>query len=163
MPQFELADHRGVPVRSAELRGRVVVLTFLDSQCTETCPILASVIARTIDRLKPSEREQVQAVAISTDPSEDTSASVSAFLRRHRAARQLRYLVGGESELRALWREFKILSSLESGKDTLHSAPVRIYSRGGIWVATQHAGVELTPQNLVSDIRVALAGGERRR
>jgi hypothetical protein len=51
---------------------------------------------------------------------------------------------------------FQILSSLESGKDILHSAPVRIYV-GGIWVATLHAGVDLTPANLAHDVRIALA------
>ena len=61
-----------------------------------------------------------------------------------------------EESLRPLWKRFLILSSLESGKDSLHSAPVRIYSGEGVWLATQHVGVDLTPENLAKDIRTAL-------
>jgi cytochrome oxidase Cu insertion factor (SCO1/SenC/PrrC family) len=154
---FALRDHDGAVVRSSTLREKVVLLTFLDSQCTESCPIIASQIGRTFDLLGATERRRVFAVAISTDPTEDTAASVRTFLRRNRALGKLHYLGGGEPEakLRRIWKRFKILSSLESGEDTLHSAPVRIYD-GGVWVATLHAGADLTPANLAHDIRVAL-------
>jgi cytochrome oxidase Cu insertion factor (SCO1/SenC/PrrC family) len=155
---FTLRDHAGALVRSSSLREKVVLLTFLDSQCTEACPVIAAQIARTYDFLSTAERRRIFAVAISTDPKEDTATSVRAFLRRNRALGKLHY-VGSrepESRLRRVWKRFQILSSLESGKDTLHSAPVRIYV-GGIWVATLHAGVDLTPANLAHDVRVALA------
>lgn len=58
--------------------------------------------------------------------------------------------------MRRVWSAFKTLSSLESGQDTVHSAPVRIYDRTGVWVTTLHAGADLTEANLVHDIRVAL-------
>jgi cytochrome oxidase Cu insertion factor (SCO1/SenC/PrrC family) len=154
---FVLRDYDGGVVRSASLREKVVLLTFLDSQCTEACPIIASQIARALGLLTAGERRRVFAVAISTDPEEDTPANVRAFLRRNRAHGKLHYVGGGEPEsrLRPIWKRFKILSSLESGEDTLHSAPVRIYD-GGVWVATLHAGVDLAPANLAHDIRVAL-------
>jgi len=161
MSDFSLRNHDGRPVRSDDFRGRVTVLTFLDSQCTESCPIIAWTVARTIDALSPAERKQVRAVAISTDPSEDTERSVRSFLARNRAVGRLLYLGGGqpEGELREVWNEFKVLSSLESGQDALHSAPVRIYDRSGTWVATLHAGADLTEANLAHDIRVALRSG----
>jgi protein SCO1/2 len=160
LPEFALRDEQGTLVRSHDLRDKVVVLTFLDSQCTESCPIIASQVARTLDRLSPAERRELVAVAISTDPAEDTRASVHDFLRRNRALGKLRYLGGGESVdmLRALWKRFAILSSLESGEDTLHSAPVRVYDRDGVWVSTLHAGADLTPASLAHDIRLALDG-----
>ena len=160
LPRFSLRNYDGREVVSADLHGRVVVLTFLDSQCTDVCPILASQIGGTIDRLSQAEREEVTAVAISTDPSEDTSASVRAFLRKQRALGRLLYLRGPESEMRSLWSEFQILASLESGEDTVHSAPVRIYDRESVWVATLHAGVDLNEANLLHDIRFALDAGD---
>lgn len=161
LADFTLRDYDGTLVRSSALRDKVVVLTFLDSQCTESCPVIAWQIGRAFDFLTGGERTRVFAVAISTDPTEDTPASVRRFLRRNRALGELHYVGGGEpeAELRAVWKRFNILSSLESGEDTLHSAPVRIYD-GGVWVATLHAGVDLTPENLVHDIRVALKDGQ---
>jgi cytochrome oxidase Cu insertion factor (SCO1/SenC/PrrC family) len=158
MRDFSLRNYDGRSVRSSDLAGRVTLLTFLDSQCTESCPVIAWTVARTIDALTPAERRGVRAVAISTDPAEDTKRSVYSFLEGNHALGRLLYLGGGEPEreLRRVWDDFDVLSSLESGEDTLHSAPVRIYDRSGEWVTTLHAGADLTEANLVHDIRVAL-------
>jgi protein SCO1/2 len=158
MPEFSLRNYDGRLIRSDELRGRVTVLTFLDSQCTESCPVIAWTVARAIDGLTRAERKDVDAVAISTDPAEDTTASVRKFLARNRATGSLWYVGGGEQErkLRKVWKAFLVLSSLESGQDTLHSAPVRIYDRTGTWAATLHAGADLSEANLAHDIRLAL-------
>jgi protein SCO1/2 len=159
---FSLRNYDGRRVRSSDLRGRVIVLTFLDSQCTESCPVIAWTVARAVEALAPAERQEVRAVAISTDPAEDTERSVRTFLARNRALGRLLYAGGGQSEreLGRVWKSFAVLSSLESGRDSLHSAPVRIYDRSGFWVTTLHAGADLTEANLVHDIRVALASGE---
>lgn len=158
MRDFSLRNYDGRSVRSTDLSGRVTVLTFLDSQCTESCPVIAWTVARAVDILTPAERQDVRAVAISADPAEDTKRSVRSFLEDNRALGRLLYLGGGEPEreLRRVWDDFAVLSSLESGEDTLHSAPVRIYDRAGEWVATLHAGADLTEGNLAHDIRVAL-------
>jgi protein SCO1/2 len=156
LPRFALRDYTGELMRSDDVRGKVVVLTFLDSQCEDACPVIAREVALTVDALIGAEREAVEAIAISTDPAEDTPASIRTFLGRQGALGKLRFLDGKARELRRLWRALRVLSSLESGKDDLHSAPVRVYDRRGVWVATQHPGVDLTPRNLAHDIRVAL-------
>lgn len=156
MPAFSLRGYRGNEVASEKLRGRVVVLTFLDSHCTDACPIIASVVARTMEELTAQERPQVEAVGITTDPRDDAPASVERFLRRRRAVGDLEYLLGSERELRRLWDAFHVLSSLETGSHEVHSAPVRIYDRDLVWVATLHAGADLTESALLHDIRTAL-------
>ncbi len=156
LPDFALHDQDGRLVRSVELRGKVTLLTFLDTQCTRACPIIAAQVARTVDRLTSDERAQVEAIAISVDPKEDTPGSIRAFLRRNRAERQLRYLSAPQSELRPVWKAAQILPSADSGDDETHSAPVRIYGRDGRWIATQHVGADLSPDNLAHDIRLAL-------
>jgi cytochrome oxidase Cu insertion factor (SCO1/SenC/PrrC family) len=159
LPDFDLPSYRGGRVSAGELRGRVVLLTLLDSQCTEACPILASVVARTVDRLRAKERSEVRALAVSGDPAEDTPVSVKRFLTAQRAEGRLEYLIGAERDLRPLWTALQVLPSLDTGRDTLHSAPLRVYDRDGVWVATLHAGVDLSEENLLHDIRYALAAG----
>jgi cytochrome oxidase Cu insertion factor (SCO1/SenC/PrrC family) len=157
MPAFALRDHTGVLLRSRELRGRVTLLTFLDSQCTESCPLIAGEVAGAIDALSPAERGDVVAVAISTDPREDTPRSIERFLRSRHALGRLRYLVAPASALPPLWKAFQILPSVETGNDSLHSAPVRVYGRDGTWLATLHAGADLNRRDLLHDIRAALS------
>lgn len=157
LPSFSLQDESGRPVRSADLRGKVVLITFLDAQCTEACPVIGSVVARGIDRLTPEERRQVVAIGISVDPAEDTREARQDFLSRHRATGRLRYASAPLRALTPLWRDFQVLAAALSGDDDLHSAPVRIYSRSGEWLSTLYVGGTLTPANLDHDLRLALA------
>lgn len=155
LPRFRLRDHRGEALGPADLAGKVVLVTFLDTQCTDACPIIASQIGHGLRLLTPAERGDVVAVAITSDPKGDTPRSVGTFLRNHRAA-GLRYLIGSEPELRPVWDAFHVLPSVDTGDDEVHSAPVRIFDRTGTWVTSLHPGADLTPASLAHDIRIAL-------
>jgi cytochrome oxidase Cu insertion factor (SCO1/SenC/PrrC family) len=155
LPDFTLRSYDGRVVRAEDLRRGITLLTFLDAQCKEACPIIAAVVSQTLRSLPPTDRRRLRAVAITTDPAEDTPAAVRAFLRRQHALGLLEYLVGSDFELRPLWRRFQILPSEETGQDSVHSAPVRIYV-DGVWEATQHAGADLSQRNLSHDLRIAL-------
>lgn len=157
LPDFSLKDYTGKRVQASDLQRKIVIVTFLDTKCTTSCPIIASQVASGLRLLTPDERSQVVAVAISTQPTDDTPAAVRAFLRRHRAEHELLYLIGSEQELRPVWEAFYILSALDSGNANTHSAPVRVFDRNGRWVSTLHPGVDLTPDNLRHDITLALS------
>ena len=156
LPSLSLQDERGRPVSSDGLRGKVTVVTFLDAQCVDACPVIGSVVARAIDRLQPAERGGLVAIGSSVDPVEDTVAARRAFLARHRAAGRIHYVSAPLGELTPLWRDFQVLATAVSGDDSLHSAPVRIYSRSGEWLTTLYAGSTLTTDNLVHDLKLAL-------
>ena len=51
MPDFVLQDYEGKQVTSDSLLGRVVLLTFLDAQCKESCPVIAAQVAQTFGRM----------------------------------------------------------------------------------------------------------------
>jgi len=106
MPDFALLDQDGRLVHAEDLRGKVVVLTFLETKCRAACPIIAGEIARAWTLLTTSERAQSAAVAITADPRDDTPANIRTFLSRHRASRTIRYLVGPLPMMRDVWRRF---------------------------------------------------------
>jgi protein SCO1/2 len=155
LPSFALTDDTGATVRSDDLRGKAVVVTFLDAQCTDACPVVAGELARAVDDLPADERDRVVVLGISTDPKEDTPAAVDAFLARHRAAGRVRYLTAPQRVMEPVWDAFKILPTARSGSDSLHSIPVQIYSTDGIWRSTLTVGVDLDRRNLLHDVRVA--------
>jgi protein SCO1 len=155
LPPFSLRDADGDRVASDDLEGKVVLVTFLDTECTEACPIIGEQLREGIALLDEDERADTVALAISVHPVDDTPAAVRAFLRRHRLEGTLHYLVGSEAELRPVWRAFQVLPALDSGSSDIHSAPVRVYDRDGTWVSTLHAGADLTPENLAHDVRTA--------
>jgi cytochrome oxidase Cu insertion factor (SCO1/SenC/PrrC family) len=160
LPRFSLRDQQGRVVSSDDLAGKAVVVTFLDTKCRESCPIIADQIRQALARLSPGDRASTVALAISVQPEVDTAASVRSFLQRHGVEGSLRYLVGSEAALRPVWSAFQVLPALDSGSSDIHSAPVRIYDRSGVWLSTQAAGADLTPANLAHDVGVALKTGD---
>jgi cytochrome oxidase Cu insertion factor (SCO1/SenC/PrrC family) len=152
---FRLRSYRGRIVSLRAQRGKVVLLSFVDTKCTEKCPIVTSVIAQAYRLLRPDERRQVVPLLISVEPHADTPAHVRRFLaRRHALA--LDYLIGSVGQLRPVWKAYGILAAVDTGNADIHSSDVRVIDRRGIWVATQHAGVDLTPSNLAHDALEAL-------
>lgn len=159
-PDFALRSYRGGLVRMRDLRGKVVVITFLNTACREQCPVIARVIGDALPLLPAADRGRVVALAISVDPKVDTPVRVRAFLRRRRAL-GLDWLIGPVRELRPVWRGFHVLAAVDSGKADVHSASVNVYDGKGVWVSALHAGVDLTPANLAHDAVTALTSSHR--
>ena len=155
MPQFALRNYKGRVIRSRELLGKVTLVTFLDTDCTTKCPIIAAQIGDGLRLLTEEERQDVVPLAFSVNPANDTPRRVRAFLHRRQAGR-LDFLLGTVKKMSPVWRSFHIVAATETGNADIHSADVRVFDRRGIWVSTQHAGVDLTPTNLAHDLRVAL-------
>lgn len=155
-PDFRLRSYRGAVVRSRDLRGKVVVVTFLDTACKDKCPIIAAQIGAGIRLLTGTERANVTALAITVLQPVDTPAHVRTFLRERHALAELDWLIGPLPQLRKAYNTFAVLSAAATGNPSLHSAGVRIFDRSGVWVSTLRAGLDLTPANLAHDIRVAL-------
>ena len=160
VPDVVLRSVRGPLVSLRRPAGRVLVLTGVDSKCKDKCPILVSVVARSLPLLTASERARTRAIAYSVDPRIDTPESVRRFLRQRRAL-TVEYLVDSVVRMRPLWRQLYVLTAFETGKADFHSADVRVYDRRGRWVSTLHAGVDLTAENLAHDIKTALTRSSR--
>jgi cytochrome oxidase Cu insertion factor (SCO1/SenC/PrrC family) len=154
-PDFHLRSYRGGFASMGALRGKVVLVTFLDTKCTHKCPIIAGEVGEGLRLLSPSERRQTVALAITVDPRVDTPRAIRAFLAR-RQALVVDYLIGSIQELRPVWTAYYVLPAVDTGNADVHSAGVRVFDRRGIWVSNLHAGVDLTPKNLAHDVRVAL-------
>jgi protein SCO1/2 len=155
-PDFTLRDYRGHSVTMRKQRGRVALLSFVDSKCTEAYPIVVSVIAAALRDLSASARHDVVPLLITVNPKLDTRASIHSFLARRRAL-SLFYLIGSVRELRPIWHAYGILPAIDTGNADVHSSDVRIFDRQGIWLTTQRSGQDLTATNLVHDTLLALA------
>lgn len=154
-PSFELRSYRGVLVRMRDLRGKVVLITFIDTKCTDKCPIIASQVAAALRLLPPAARRQVVALALTVDPRVDSPRSVRRFLAQ-RHATSLDFLLGTIKELRPIWKAFYVVAAPETGSANIHSADARIFDRRGLWVSTLRPGVDLTPSNVAHDLLTAL-------
>jgi protein SCO1 len=144
---FRLRDESGRAVSLADLRGRVVVLTFLFSTCRDVCPLTATQIRGALDQLG----HDVPVLAVSVDPAGDTPRTARRFLaRRGLAGGRMRFLLGGRAELEPIWRAYGIRPQ---GDGFDHSAHVLLIDRRG----RRRVGfpvAQLTPEGLTHDIRL---------
>jgi len=160
LPTFQLRSYRGDVVSSRDLRGKVVLVTFLDTRCTTQCPIIAGILGQAMRKLPAPARAETVAFAISVDPEYDTPPSVRRFLRRQNALGTFDFLLGTEKQLSPVWRSFYVLAVSKTANPNIHSADVRVFDPQGVWVSIMHVGVDLTPGNIVHDVATAL--GESR-
>ncbi|HUZ54928.1 MAG TPA: SCO family protein [Streptosporangiaceae bacterium] len=106
---FQLTDQNGRPVSLASLRGKVVLLTFLDPVCTTDCPLIAQEL-RVADQMLGAKAANVEIVAIAANPLYSTRGYLRAFDRRERLTgeRNWLYLTGSLSQLRKVWASYGI-------------------------------------------------------
>lgn len=115
-PLFRLTDQFGGSVSLASLRGRVVVLTFLDPVCTSDCPLIAQEM-RAADRLLGSEAGKAEFVAVVANPIFHSVADVDAFDRQESLTdlANWRYLTGTVAQLKSVWNSYSIQAVIEPG------------------------------------------------
>ena len=73
-PAFTLVDQHGRRFGSTDLVGRAAVLSFVYTNCVDTCPLLTASMAQVQDRLRTAGLlgAQVQLVSVTVDPRRDT-------------------------------------------------------------------------------------------
>jgi protein SCO1/2 len=143
-PDFSLLDQDGERVTMRDFRGRPAIVTFLYTNCEETCPPQAQQIKGALDDLG----HDVPVLAIAVDPPNDTPESARAFLSEARMTGRMDFVLGSEAELRPLWRGYAI----QPQSDRLeHQARIVLVDRDGY----QRVGFPLeqaTPERIAQDV-----------
>jgi protein SCO1/2 len=134
-PAFSLPDQNGARFTLASLRGRAVILTFMDSRCHQECPLEGRAIAAALRMIPAAQRPIV--VAVSVNPWEDTPDSARSAIRRFGLARfRSRWLLGTKSRLEAVWRRYGIevrrASSDIEHTDAIYLIDARGFERAGM-------------------------------
>lgn len=112
-PAVRLPDQDGRMTTLAGLRGHTVLLTFLDSRCTNLCPIEGSQLAAVQRRLPAGRRPEL--VVVSVNPA-DTRATVAKFVRQAGWTQPWRWLLGSRRTLAPVWRAYHIGVRLRHGQ-----------------------------------------------
>jgi cytochrome oxidase Cu insertion factor (SCO1/SenC/PrrC family) len=120
-PAFRLRDQEGDPVSMRALRGRVVILAFVDPVCRNLCPLEAAILGRAERELRPSARPVI--VAVSVDPWGDAHSNLVRDVRRWRVGPTWRWAVGSRAALSRVWRAYQVgvrARKLVVGGQTVH-------------------------------------------
>jgi cytochrome oxidase Cu insertion factor (SCO1/SenC/PrrC family) len=132
-PAFQLTDQNGRTVTQASLRGKVVLMTFLDPVCTTDCPIIAQELKQA-GALLGAQDSRVTLVAIVANPTYRSTAFTQAFDRQEglTAVPNWLYLTGSLSQLAAVWRQYGVtVENLPAGAMSAHNDLAIVIDRSG--------------------------------
>ena len=112
-PPFRLTDQNGRQVSLAGLRGKVVLLTFLDPVCTSDCPLIAQEF-RAANQILGAKSSRVELVAIVANPVYSAVSYTQAFDRQELLASlpNWRFLTGSLPQLKQAWRNYSVAAEV---------------------------------------------------
>jgi cytochrome oxidase Cu insertion factor (SCO1/SenC/PrrC family) len=113
-PDFTLTDQFGKRVSLHSLRGKVVVVSFNDPECTTICPLTTTALLHA-KALLGSAASQVELLGIGANPDATELKWVRAYSRDHGMLHKWRFLTGSLSELRRVWRAYGIEAAVING------------------------------------------------
>ncbi len=132
-PAFSLTDQHGQRVSLERLRGRAVVLEFMDSHCTDICPIVSAEFIYAYRDLGKAASRTVF-IAVNVNPYYRTVAEMAAYTREHQldTIPSWHFLTGSLASLRAIWRAYDILVAAPSRTaDVIHTSEILFISPQG--------------------------------
>jgi cytochrome oxidase Cu insertion factor (SCO1/SenC/PrrC family) len=106
---FTLTDQHGRAVTLASLRGKVVLLTFLDDTCSLDCPLIAQEF-RQAGQLLAADSRHVELVAINYNPLYTQVSYIQAFDRQEGLAEvpNWLYLTSTRAQLQQVWHRYSL-------------------------------------------------------
>ena len=109
-PDFRLMDQNGTSVSLSDFWGKVVVLTFMDSQCKDTCPITGAHFRQAYKRLDQDEASRVVFLGINVNVKANTVADVLETTRAwHMDEIPSWHFLTGEAEvLELVWKDYGV-------------------------------------------------------
>ena len=132
-PGFTLTSQDGHQVSLSSLRGKVVLLTFLDPVCTTDCPIIAQEL-RAADAMLGAKAGSTELVAVVANPTYTSTAFTAAFTRQEGLSQvpNWLYLTGSLSQLVPVWHQYGIeVQNLPAGAMSAHNDLAFVISATG--------------------------------
>ncbi len=116
-PDFTLTDQHGSAFRLASTRGKVVVLTFIYTHCTDVCPFISLKLKQAQAQLG-EDAGRVAFVAVTTDPDRDTLPVIAAYSSEVGLFDTWHFLTGPAADVRAVWDRYQVGVDIEKTAQT---------------------------------------------
>ncbi len=87
-PDFALVDQFNNPVNMSHFEGKVVVITFIYTNCPDVCPAVTYQMKKLSEELGDDYNESVVFLSVTVDPERDTPERLASFAYNHDASWQ---------------------------------------------------------------------------
>ncbi len=132
-PGFTLTDQAGRAVPLAGLRGKVVVLEFMDPHCTDICPLVSREFIEAYHDLGRSADDVVFA-AVNVNQYFNRVQDVLAYSRAHQLSSipGWHFLTGPAATLQAVWHAYDVeVQAPSPDADIVHTSVIYFIGPGG--------------------------------
>lgn len=161
-PEFTLTTQDNSRLSLRDLRGRVVVVTFIYASCTDTCPLLTAKLASLQAKLGTEFGQKVFFASVTVDPERDTPEVLKRYAQAHGAnPAGWAFLTGTPSEIRAVAKHYGVYYRKASRGDVDHTFLTSLVDQDGI-LRVQYLGVRFDPNELLRDLQTLMREGHGR-
>lgn len=158
-PVFNLIDQNGQPFTLKQLQGRVVVVTFIFTSCSDSCPILTAKLVNIQSRLGPEEPE-VFFVGITVDPMHDSPRILKRYAELYSAPEnRFAFLTGDFKEVQKIVNSYGAYFNQKAERDVDHTFLTSIVDQAGV-LRVQYMGWRFDPEEFLGDLRSLVHEGE---
>ena len=152
LPTFALTNQSGHAIRAEDLRGRAVVISFLFTNCHDTCPVVTARLAQAQAEIRAAGLSStVRFISITVDPTTDTPEVLRKYAERFRAdTASWDFLTGEPSEVARVVRAMKVFTA--NDRDITHSDLMLFVNARGE-VEKRSTGVDIQPAHILDWVR----------
>ena len=162
-PAFSLVDQNGRRTALTDFRGRVVIVTFLFTNCTDVCPVLPQKLARVDQLLTDAEKAKLAYVGISIDPRRDTPQRLREFIKSHGLdASRWTLLTGSVKDLTRAANDYGVVVRPDPRLDFVHNT-VFVLIDGKGRLRTEFHGLATPTEEIARAARALLAPPAKKR
>lgn len=152
-PAFTLTNQDGKRVSLPDLRGKLLVLTFLYTNCTDVCPVLLHVLTSAERQLAENERAAVRFIGITVDPKRDTPRRLKAYMKeRGLEPARWQLLTGTIAEATRAASDYGVVVRPAPRGDFVHNSVFIVIDAQGRERAEFH-GMATPPAAIVEELR----------
>jgi protein SCO1 len=158
VPDFTLTDQDGRAFRFGNLRGKVVLVTFIFTTCPDFCPLLTAKLTHIQQQLEAEHQNGYFLLSITTDPDTDKPAVLKSYSQSYKAdLRSWAFLAGDKKSLSKVWDIFGIKVKRLSNGQIQHTGLTILIDRDGLQ-RVNYYGDRWQEKEVLKDI-AALGGG----
>jgi protein SCO1/2 len=152
-PEFALTTQDEQPLTLRDLHGKVVAVTFIFTQCQDTCPVLTAKLVGVQRKLAATIGDDIRFVAISLTPKHDTPQVLKRYALAHGAdLTRWSFLTGDARQIRGLTKQFGVfVKTKQKSNDVDHGFLTSIIDRSGV-IRVQYMGVRFKPDEFIADL-----------
>ena len=151
-PNFTLTSQDINPVALADLRGKVVAVTFIYTECPDICPMLTQKMVEVQDELGADFGKKIVFVSISLDPEHDTPEVLKDYAQFWGAKPEgWSFLTGSLDAVRDVTRRYGVFFSKKEDGSVEHSQLTTLVDAEG-QMRVQYLGARFDPEEFRRDL-----------